>query len=37
MKRILITGAIQIPPGNDLIDRHLHVEGRCPQDHFPHE
>jgi polyphosphate glucokinase len=28
---------IQIPPGNDLIDRHLHVEGRCQQDHFPHE
>lgn len=23
---------IQIPPGNDLIDRHLHVEGRCQQD-----
>jgi hypothetical protein len=28
---------IQIPPGNDLIDRHPHVEGRCQQDHFPHE
>ena len=28
---------IQIPPGNDLIDRHPHVEGLCQQDHFPHE